>query len=129
LQVEHRYRVEQRWLSFRDGRAAFGNRVRYRLNALLPLNAPTIAAHTVYLSVYDEAFLNPEGGVFDRNCLYAGAGYRVDARCTVELGWLSQAHLYPGIVSARPIYSAEYGGQKQRGAVLCLLGVLSEFGE
>ena len=76
LKLEHRYRIEQRWLRFGDGSTDFRQRLRYRFNAFLPLNKKTLAAGTVFLSAYDEIFLNPKGPVFERNRVYGGVGYQ-----------------------------------------------------
>jgi len=92
LKVEHRYRVEQRWFSYRGDSTGFRSRLRYRLNTFLPLNHQTISANTVFLSVYDEIFLNPKGPVFERNRLYAGVGYQFNAHLTVQAGWVNQAN-------------------------------------
>lgn len=92
LKLEHRYRVEQRWQGLRDGRTEFRQRLRYRLNLFLPLNTPTITTGTVFLSVYDEVFLNPRGPVFERNRLYAGVGYQLSRHWLVQAGWLRQAN-------------------------------------
>jgi hypothetical protein len=96
LKIEHRYRVEQRWLTYRaEDSTAFRQRVRYRLNAFLPLNHHTITDKTVFLSVYDEVFLNPRGPVFERNRVYAGAGYQLNGHLSVQLGWVRQASYSP----------------------------------
>jgi hypothetical protein len=92
LKLEHRYRIEQRWLDFRDDSTAFRQRFRYRLNAFLPLNKKTITAGTVFLSVYDEIFLNPKGPVFERNRVYGGIGYQATAHLIVQLGFVNQAN-------------------------------------
>jgi hypothetical protein len=92
LKLEHRYRVEERWFRFRDDSTSFRNRIRYRLNAFLPLNAKTIQAKTFFLSVYDEIFLNPKGPVFERNRFYAGAGYQFNKHLTLQAGWVDQAN-------------------------------------
>ncbi len=92
LRFEHRYRVEQRWFTFRDGTRPFRNRIRYRLNAFLPLNRKTIAPGTVFLSAFDEIFLNPKGPVFERNRLYAGLGYQANAHWVVQVGWVNQTN-------------------------------------
>ncbi|RYU81896.1 DUF2490 domain-containing protein [Hymenobacter persicinus] len=92
LKLEHRYRVEQRWLTYKaEDSTAFRQRLRYRLNAFLPLNHTTITDHTVFVSVYDEIFLNPKGPVFERNRVYAGLGYQLNSRLNVQLGWVRQA--------------------------------------
>jgi hypothetical protein len=92
LKLEHRYRVEQRWFRFRDDSTAFGQRLRYRLNAFLPLNRTIIGPRTVFLSVYDEIFLNPKGPFLERNRFYFGAGYQLNAHFTLQVGWLNQAN-------------------------------------
>ena len=92
LKLEHRYRVEQRWFGFRDDSSSFRQRLRYRLNAFLPLNNKSITAGTVFLSAYDEIFLNPKGPVFERNRVYAGLGYQASPHVVVQLGWVKQAN-------------------------------------
>lgn len=92
LKLEHRYRIEQRWFRFRDDSTSFRQRFRYRLNAFLPLNHKTIGPHTVFLSAYDELFLNPKGPVFERNRIYFGAGYQFNDHLTAQLGWVNQAN-------------------------------------
>jgi hypothetical protein len=92
LKLEHRYRIEQRWLAFRGDSSSFRQRLRYRLNAFLPLNAKTIKAGTVFLTAYDEVFLNPKGPVFERNRLYVGIGYQVTPHIIVQAGWVDQAN-------------------------------------
>ena len=92
VKLEHRYRLEERWFSFRDDSTGFRLRIRYRLNAFLPLNKPTITSHTVFLSAFDEIFLNPKGPVFERNRVYAGVGYQADAHWTMQVGLINQAN-------------------------------------
>lgn len=92
LKLEHRYRVEERWFGYRDDSTDFRMRLRYRLNAFLPLNKPTITNQTLFLSFFDEIFLNPKGPVFERNRVYAGVGYQVNAHVTAQAGWINQAN-------------------------------------
>jgi hypothetical protein len=91
LKLEHRYRIEQRWFNH-DGSTDFRQRFRYRLNAFLPLNKKTIGAGTVFLSAYDELFLNPKGPVFERNRLYGGLGYQFNAHLIAQVGFVNQAN-------------------------------------
>lgn len=95
LKFEHRYRVEQRWFTFRDGSQPFRNRIRYRLNTFIPLNNRTITEKTVFLSLYDEIFLNPIGPVFERNRFYAGAGYQLNSQWILQLGMVNQTNYNP----------------------------------
>ncbi|GAB3576372.1 hypothetical protein GCM10027578_42200 [Spirosoma luteolum] len=95
IRFEHRYRLEQRWFDFRGGTQEFRNRLRYRLNLFVPLNAHTIGTGTVFASVYDEIFLNPRGPAFERNRLYAGLGYQFSQRWVGQLGWVNQTNYNP----------------------------------
>lgn len=105
LKLEHRYRFEQRWYRFRDGVVPAGQRdyrtrMRYRFNMFLPLNHQTFTDNTVFLSAYDEVFFNPRGPFFERNRLYAGAGYQFDQHWTVQAGWVNQANYTPARTTA-----------------------------
>lgn len=46
LKLEHRYRVEQRWVN-----GNYRNRLRYRLNAFIPFNNTKVVAKTYFFSV------------------------------------------------------------------------------
>ncbi|QMW06808.1 DUF2490 domain-containing protein [Spirosoma foliorum] len=95
LKFEHRYRIEQRWFTYRDGTTPYRNRVRYRLNMFVPLNNRTITDKTAFLSLYDEIFVNPLGPTFERNRLYAGVGYQFDQRWIIQLGLINQTNYNP----------------------------------
>ncbi|GAB3997422.1 hypothetical protein GCM10028807_42600 [Spirosoma daeguense] len=97
LKFEHRYRIEQRWFTFRDGADQFRNRIRYRLNMFIPINNRTITDKTFFLSAYDEIFLNPIGPVFERNRLYAGVGYQFDKHLILQLGMVNQTNYNPAV--------------------------------
>ena len=92
LKIEHRYRIEQRWLEFRDGSTEFRQRLRYRFNGFLPLNHKTIGPGTFFLSAYDEIFLNPKGPVFERNRVYGGLGYQFDKHFILQAGYVNQSN-------------------------------------
>jgi len=92
LKFEHRYRVEQRWFTFRDGTTPYRSRIRYRLNIFIPLNHRTMTDKTVFLSIYDEIFLNPIGPTFERNRVYGGIGYQLDQHWVVQAGWVNQTN-------------------------------------
>lgn len=111
LRFEHRYRVEQRWFNFRDGTHPYRNRIRYRLNAFVPLNQKTIAPGTVFLSVFDEIFLNPKGPTFERNRLYAGLGYQINAHWNVQAGWVNQTN-YNAATFEQGIFTPQFAAGK-----------------
>ncbi|OZI07148.1 hypothetical protein BWI93_16360 [Siphonobacter sp. BAB-5385] len=95
LRFEHRYRVEQRWFTFRDGTHPYRNRIRYRLNMFIPLNNKSIKEKTYFISIFDEIFLNPKGPTFERNRLFAGLGYQITKHWTVQVGWVNQTNYSP----------------------------------
>lgn len=85
VSVQHRYRFEQRFIE-----SNFKLRFRYFLSLNVPLNHPTVIDKTLYLSAYNEIFLNTTGNPFDRNRLYGGVGYRLSKTLRLELGYLNQ---------------------------------------
>lgn len=85
IKIEHRYRVEQRWVN-----NDYKNRFRYRLNPLIPINKRTIEKGTVFASVYDEIFLTNKGPFFERNRVFAGAGYMISNPLTLLIGCVRQ---------------------------------------
>lgn len=85
LKLEHRYRIEQRWLN-----GEFANRFRYRLNPVLPLNHSSMKPKTVYLSAFDELFFTNLAPYFMRNRFFVGAGYQFSKVVTAQAGWIRQ---------------------------------------
>lgn len=86
VKVQHRYRLEERWVDDAD----FKMRFRYFLALNVPLNNKDMIDNTVYLSGYNEIFLNHKNGIFDRNRLYGGVGYKVNSLMRFELGYMNQ---------------------------------------
>jgi hypothetical protein len=82
----HRYRFEQRF--FEDD---FRLRLRYFLSFNVALNKAQMGDKTIYLSAYNEIFINTEQNYFDRNRLYGGIGYRLSSKLRFEIGVLNQA--------------------------------------
>jgi len=83
--LQHRYRFEQRFVE-EDYRMRF----RYFLGANLPLKEIGDTGKLLYLSAYNEVFLNTEGNKFDRNRLYGGLGFRLNPKMKFELGYMNQ---------------------------------------
>ena len=81
----HRYRFEQRF--FEDD---FRLRLRYFLAINVALNQKTMVDKTVYLSAYNEIFVNTEQVFSDRNRIYGGVGYRFSKNFRTELGIMNQ---------------------------------------
>lgn len=92
--TKHRFRFEQRNVEHQD------LRIRYRYNLFLniALNKPEMVKHTVYLSLYNELFINGQRDVgngnrveiFDRNRFYSAIGYVVKKGMKIQLGIMNQ---------------------------------------
>lgn len=92
--LTHRFRYEQRFVENQD----FRTRYRYNLFMTVPLNKRTMEAKTVYLSLYNELFINAQREIgngntvqiFDRNRFYAALGYVINDNLKVQLGMMRQ---------------------------------------
>jgi hypothetical protein len=103
LSFNHRYRLEQRWverynmekdeLPLSQG-YNYLNRFCYRLLAQFPLNQPLREKNTIFLTMFNEVFINFENIgrniLFDQNRAYAGLGYRFSAKSSIQIGYLNQ---------------------------------------
>ncbi len=81
----HRYRLEERFVH-----AGFRARFRYMVWAQLCLNKPEMTKGTVYLSTYNELFVNAKAPVFDRDRVYVGIGYAVTPTLRFDTGLMYQ---------------------------------------
>ena len=88
LSLQHRYRFEQRF--FEDD---FKLRLRYFLGFNVALSKAQMGDKTVYLSGYNEVFVNTEQNFFDRNRLYGGIGYRFSSKLKSEFGVMNQTSI------------------------------------
>ncbi|MEB8329493.1 DUF2490 domain-containing protein [Flavobacteriaceae bacterium KMM 6897] len=85
LLIEHRYRLEQRFVDnteFRTNGKDTQHRARYRLQVTLPLT------DTFFLNFYDEIFINLQDNAFGQNRLYAALGVRITENSSMQLGYL-----------------------------------------
>jgi len=81
----NRFRIEERFLT-----DDYKTRFRYFLSVNKPLNKKAMEKNAVYLSAYDEIFLNFQSPVFDQNRLYGGVGYCFNNNVRVETGYMAQ---------------------------------------
>lgn len=81
----NRFRIEERFIE-----SDFKARFRYFFAVTKPLNKKTMEKNAVYLSAYDEIFLNFQDPVFDQNRLYGGAGFCFNKNLRVETGYMAQ---------------------------------------
>lgn len=85
LDLSHRYRFEQRFVE-----DDFKMRFRYFLGLKIPLQNKADGNNPLYLSAYNEIFLNTKSEIFDRNRLYGGLGYQFSKQLRLELGYMNQ---------------------------------------
>ena len=85
LRMEHRYRIEQRWLN-----GAYRNRFRYRINPIIPINGKKLNPHVFYATINDEVFFTNKAPYFERNRFFVGAGYVFSKLTTLQTGFIRQ---------------------------------------
>jgi hypothetical protein len=95
VDLEHRYRLEQRWLGATSGGVRYSryqDRFRYQLRASLPL--PKVGGGQMYLFGGDELFIhfgpNHGASAFDQNRAFAGIGFKLNPTTRLELSYLNQ---------------------------------------
>lgn len=94
IYTNHRFRYEQRFIENQDLRT----RYRYNLFVNVPLNKNTLEKKAIYLSLYNEIFINGQRDIgnnnsveiFDRNRAYAALGYVIKNGLRVQLGIMNQ---------------------------------------
>lgn len=85
VNIQHRYRFEQRFIE-----ENFKMRLRYFLSLNVPINKKTMEKNAVYVSAYNEIFINTEPEYFDRDRVYGGLGYCFNKSLKMEFGVMSQ---------------------------------------
>lgn len=85
VNIQHRYRFEQRFIE-----DDFKMRARYFLSLNVPINKKVMDKNAIYLSAYNEIFINTESNYFDRDRIYGGLGYCFSKSLKMELGLMSQ---------------------------------------
>jgi hypothetical protein len=93
--IEHRYRVEQRFLENLDTQfKGVDNRVRYRIQVTFPLYSLSSKLNHIFFNSYNELFMNLgrkiSGDYFDRNRFYLALGYQFNPKINIQLGYLNQ---------------------------------------
>jgi len=105
LTVSHRYRLEQRWTG-RTARVGDDvqvshwvrtNRLRYRVQGILPLPGPTFTTRRIYTNASAEAMVqwgaNVQGNTFDQYRLIWLVGRRPPGGMRMETGYMQQVVL------------------------------------
>lgn len=83
--LQHRYRLEERFLE-----DDFRMRFRYYLGFNIPLTNKEMLPKTLYISAYNEIFLNLDSPVFDRNRVYGALGFVINKNMRIEAGYMNQ---------------------------------------
>lgn len=102
VEIINRFRLEQRYvnapvlkdLEYVPGDAIYTNRVRWMNRYSVPFKGNTIEEHSLYVSFYNEIYINYGKNVayniFDQNRAYLALGYRIPKLGRLELGYLNQ---------------------------------------
>lgn len=85
ISLRHRYRLEQRWIE-KDNLTNYKNRARYMISAKIPLSNKV--DFPLFLSIYDEIFLNISDTPFDQNRLFGALGFQVNKNMNIQAGYL-----------------------------------------
>ena len=85
IKIRHRYRLEQRWIKNEDF-TNYKNRARYMLSLKIPISKNEESP--LFISLYDEIFLDISNTPFDQNRLFAALGYQVNKQMNFQFGYL-----------------------------------------
>ena len=95
IKIRHRYRLEQRWVK-NGNSTSYKNRARYMLSLKIPLSKKE--DFPLFLSIYDEIFVNISDAPFNQNRLYSAFGYQLNKNANVQLGYLKHHNTASGII-------------------------------
>lgn len=95
VHVQHRYRLEQRWVQQQPAQEfTYLNRMRYQLRLALPLIGQELTEGVPFVVGSNEVFLGfgrHEGKQLIRqNRAYLGLGYQLTRAASIEIGYLHQ---------------------------------------
>lgn len=101
LSVQHRFRLEQRWITTQIDGVDYSNRIRYMLSFNYPISVNPEKQTSNYIAVFNEIFLdldkfdywfNRNAGYsgLNQNRLYAGVGRKFNSKSALQLGLLWQ---------------------------------------
>lgn len=92
--MEHRYRLEQRFISNLSTETnREDHRFRYRFQTLFPLYSVSPHLRHFFIGVNNEIMINFRSNpskLFDRNRFFAGVGFQVSPKLNFQLGYLNQ---------------------------------------
>ncbi len=86
--LEHRYRLEQRWISVDGAPNVLLHRARYRIFASHKFFDPAVKESGLFVAFYDEIFIDIDTDPFDQNRLYGALGYQINKKVNIQAGYL-----------------------------------------
>ena len=98
ISIRHRYRLEQRWIkkldvvegsntiSVDEYSTTYKNRARYMLSLKIPLSNNN--DFPLFISIYDEIFLDLSQTPFDQNRLFGALGFQINNNMNIQAGYL-----------------------------------------
>jgi Protein of unknown function (DUF2490) len=105
VELINRFRLEQRYVNspvptavgssiYEPGDAVYTNRFRMLNRISIPFKGKTIQDKSLYISAYDELFVNfgkkVTLNIFDQNRAYIALGYKIPKVGKLEIGYLNQ---------------------------------------
>ncbi|MEO9850537.1 MAG: DUF2490 domain-containing protein [Reichenbachiella sp.] len=94
IKMYHQIRLEQRYKRDYEKGSDFKltHRFRYKLTLYVPLNKPAFENHTLFLSLYNEIFIQAGKTVvynhLEDNRAFAGLGYNLSEQVQVQAGYM-----------------------------------------
>ncbi|MEO9966696.1 MAG: DUF2490 domain-containing protein [Reichenbachiella sp.] len=94
IKLFHQIRIEQRFKRDYEKGSEFKltHRFRYKLTLYVPLNKPAFENHTLFLSMYEEIFIQAGKSIvynhLEDNRLFAGLGYNLSEQLQVQAGYM-----------------------------------------
>ena len=94
LKLYHQFRFEQRWRrEYLEGSEfVLSNRFRYKITAYYPLNNYKLLNNTLFLSFYEEVFLQAGKRVtydyLEDNRMFLGLGYKLNENIQFQAGYM-----------------------------------------
>lgn len=94
LKLYHQFRFEQRWRRdfIENSPFKLTHRFRYKISAYYPLNKPKLVNKTLFLSFYEELFIQAGKSItydyFEDNRVFLGLGYIVNENIQLQAGYM-----------------------------------------
>lgn len=94
IKLYHQLRMEQRWRRdyVKGSPFKLTHRFRYKMTVYVPLNKPAFENHTLFLSLYNEIFIQAGKSIvynhLEDNRAFAGIGYNLNEQFQIQGGYM-----------------------------------------